>query len=675
MSEDVRFDLIRYAHFLHCSFDRETYSLELSERTPINTTIVQVRATDDDIGLNGKIRYELSDASKSLSNIFSIDHQTGDIRLRSSLDYEQRTSYVFYVQARDLGQEPRSSQTLINITVLDENDCPPKIQFRFLPELTYDASKNLIEISENHSMEKFFAQILVTDEDTADRGRVRLWFETIDEQGDNEQAFSLYPIDNSTYFFNRTKKFDFENQQWHRFIFYAQDNDPIKPLQTNQILTIHVLDENDNYPQFLHAFYHLAINENNPINLFLTQIEAFDPDSGENGRLTYEISSNDTSLPFHLDSNTGMLYSSKSFDREQQSQFHFHIIARDHGSPLSLSSKIPVRIDINDLNDNKPIFSENNYEFAIQENSPVPQILGSLRANDPDTNTKLFYSLEHSYLPSKFPFRIDQDGQLFSRESIDREIESTYQFNATVSDQSFQTRIPVKVRILDINDCQPSWQKPSENDTVLIVNKDQMKTNNLIVTLEATDDDEKINGNGLVNYTIDEISPALTENFLVLTPNGDLLFNGTPTIGRYRLVIRAKDHGQLVQHSSFIQFYLLIGDNQTNGSLFYDLTANKRFENFFQLNSFPTAKRVLFLATFFLSIAIVLAFIVCLVLILLCRYRRQKYLYYIKCKAAEAAANRSSDPTMIIMDNRLNNYNENHSSSNSSKLSLVSYES
>jgi hypothetical protein len=68
-------------------------------------------------------------------------------------------------------------------------------------------------------------------------------------------------------------------------------------------LTIHILDENDNHPTFLHSFYHSKLNENNPEKKFLTHIEAFDPDSGENGRLTYEILTNEASFPFYIDAN------------------------------------------------------------------------------------------------------------------------------------------------------------------------------------------------------------------------------------------------------------------------------------------------------------------------------------------------------------------------------------
>ena len=646
-------------------FEREIYSIELSESTPVNTTIVQVRAVDSDIGLNGKIVYDFTDASKQYSNQFVLDKHTGVIRLRSALDYEQRTSFVFYVQARDLGQEPRSSQVLVNITVLDENDCSPKIHFRFLPEITYHQSKDLIEVSETYPIDKFFAQILVTDDDSDYRGRTRLWFEILDDQQqDNDRAFSLYSIDNSTYFFNRTKPFDFETQQWHRLIFYAQDFDPTKPLQTDQILTIHVLDENDHAPKFIHSFYHLKLNENNQANKFLTQIEAFDPDSGENGRVTYEILTNDTFLPFTIDENTGMISCTTSLDREQRDRYDFHVLARDHGYPVNLSSKVHVRIDVNDLNDNPPKFDKDRYEFSIDETDQFGKSIGFIRVYDLDSQSKLRFFIDNEKF-YRYPFTIHQNGELVLQRSIDREQQNLYEFNVTVSDGHFKSTVPVRLTILDVNDCSPIWRKPAENNTVLIMNKDRITLGTVIVNVEAIDHDEKDNGNGQVSYSIEDIQPFENE-FLLLKSTGELMLNSTPPIGRYQVIIRAKDHGKFHQHSSFIQFFLLIGDNQTNASLFYDL--NNPNEQFKTMHSLSTTKRIFLLSTFFISIAIILAFIVCMILILICRYRRQKYLYYIKCKAAQAVGgSNGSDPTMIIVENRLTE----NSSSNSSKLSLV----
>ncbi|CAF5118639.1 unnamed protein product, partial [Rotaria magnacalcarata] len=225
--------------------------------------------------------------------------------------------------------------------------------------------------------------------------------------------------------------------------------------------------------------------------------------------------------------------------------------------------------------------------------------------------------------------------------------------------------VPVIIKVLDINDCIPTWNKPSENNTILMINKDRIGLGTSIVTIEAIDRDDKMNGNGFISYSIENIDPS-NDEFLTLTNTGELILNSTPPIGRYRVLIKAKDNGELIQYSSLMQFYLLIGDNNTNGSIFFDLNNDL---NIFKLNSLSTTKRVFLLSTFFISIAIILAFIVCMILIIICRYRRQKYLYYIKCKAAQAGTN-SSSPTMTIVENRLTTLDEKNSSSNSSKLSL-----
>lgn len=614
------------------SFESEKYSIELSENTLINTTIVRVYAHDADIGLNGQIVYDFTDASKQYDNIFSIDNLTGVIHLRSSLDYEQRSSYVFYIEARDSGKEIRSSQTLINITVLDENDNYPKINFRFLSEMNYNPSKNLLQIPETYPIDKFFSQILVTDDDSGLNGRVRLWFEI------NDNSFHLYQIDDSTYILNRTKSFDYEYQQKYHLKFYAEDFHPKNPLRTNQILTIDILDDNDNIPQFLYPFYRLSLPENNQMNIILTKIEAYDLDHGENGRITYEMLTNESSFPFIIDSNNGILRCLQSLDRENRSTYQFEILARDHGYPLSLSSKIPIQIDIDDLNDNKPKFEYEKYKFAIEENLSREKSFGLIRAFDRDFNAKLIYHIENEET-----FQMNPKGEIFLRTSIDRETKDKYHFNVTVSDHYFKTSVPVVIQILDINDCQPQWKNPSENQTKLFLNKDLITIGMRIVQFEAIDYDEISNGNGLVSYFIDN-----NYEFLDLTSTGELILNSAPILGRYLLKIQAKDHGKLIQYSSVIFIELFIGDNRTNGSIYTD--------HFSRINSLSAIKRVIFLATFFLSMAFILVFIICMILIMICRYRKQKYLYYMKCNQEQIHQRK-----MMIMD----------SNSDSSKLSLV----
>ncbi|CAF0905597.1 unnamed protein product [Adineta ricciae] len=621
-------------------FDSSTYSVELSESTPINTTILRVHATDADIGLNARITYDFTDASKQFSSMFYIHNETGILRLRSSLDYEQRSSYIFYIEARDSGKEIRSSQTLINITILDENDCYPVISFRFLPDLYYNSSADVLEISETYPIDKFFVQILVTDLDSSLNGHVRLWFDVLDAHPSlTNHSFDFYQIDNFTYFLNRTQPFDFETQQQYRLKFLAEDLSPKKPLRTTKFLTINVRDENDNPPQFLHSFYHLSIHENNELNAILTKIEAFDSDNGDNGRIQYDILSNETFLPFDIDPKTGILRCLESFDREKRLSYHFEILARDFGSPKSLSSKIPVEIEIKDLNDNKPRFEQENYEFSIREDFERMKTIARIQAYDHDFNPHLIYRIESDVNK----FGIHQNGELYLQETLDREIQDQYHFIVTVDDTLYRTSVSVHIQILDVNDCQPRWLSPSENRTVLIVNKDVLTIGMSMMKLQAVDNDDIANGNGLITYSLED-----THEFFDIFNNDELVFNSTPTIGRYLLKVYANDHGKEVQHSSLIEIDLFIGNNHTNGSVFYD--------KFYKINSLSTMKRVILLATFFLSVTFILVFIISIIFIMICRYRKHKYLYYVKCNGQQK---------MTMIENRLT-----RSSSNSSKLSL-----
>ncbi|CAF1311528.1 unnamed protein product, partial [Didymodactylos carnosus] len=282
------------------SFEYDKYSVQIAENIPVNTTLVQVHAKDDDIGQNAKIFYSLTDASKQYENQFAIENTSGVITLKSKLDYEQRTSYIFYIEAKDSGNEPRSSHTLVNITLIDVNDVAPQIQIRFLPEINYN-NIDLVEIEENYPKEKFFAQIIVTDRDTGLGGQVKLSFvsntETNTNTDNDNDSFRLYQIDNSTYLLNRSKTFDSEQQQWHRLTFYAEDLDPKQPLSTTKTLIIRVIDVNDNEPVFLQSQYILSIDENNSMNETLTRIEAYDPDSADNGYISYSLETSNDTVP------------------------------------------------------------------------------------------------------------------------------------------------------------------------------------------------------------------------------------------------------------------------------------------------------------------------------------------------------------------------------------------
>lgn len=68
---------------------------------------------------------------------------------------------------------------------------------------------------------------------------------------------------------------------------------------------------------------------------------------------------------FSVDSATGYISVVKPLDREVLSSYVLEVEAVDGGIP-SLSSVALVNVEISDVNDNAPIFSEQNYTAVVQ---------------------------------------------------------------------------------------------------------------------------------------------------------------------------------------------------------------------------------------------------------------------------------------------------------------------
>jgi len=73
---------------------RSSYETEVREDTPEQTTVARVHASDADAGENGHVTYRWSDqTSSTYGSVFGIDAETGDVLVKSPLDYEQQQIY------------------------------------------------------------------------------------------------------------------------------------------------------------------------------------------------------------------------------------------------------------------------------------------------------------------------------------------------------------------------------------------------------------------------------------------------------------------------------------------------------------------------------------------------------------------------------------------------------
>ncbi|ESO90659.1 hypothetical protein LOTGIDRAFT_123092, partial [Lottia gigantea] len=102
-------------------FDEPVYIFNIKENLASGQFVGKVKAKDDDSGVNGRLNYMLEQNS-SLPFSFSND---GDLTTLKSFDREEKATYNFKVIAYDLSDSPKSSNVLVTVSILDQNDNIP----------------------------------------------------------------------------------------------------------------------------------------------------------------------------------------------------------------------------------------------------------------------------------------------------------------------------------------------------------------------------------------------------------------------------------------------------------------------------------------------------------------------------------------------------------------------
>lgn len=71
---------------------------------------------------------------------------------------------------------------------------------------------------------------------------------------------------------------------------------------------------------------------------------------------------------FKIDLSSGVITVKSPLDRESQAEFSLTVVAKDSGTPF-LSASVVVRVIIDDVNDNAPVFSQQMFYGSIREDA------------------------------------------------------------------------------------------------------------------------------------------------------------------------------------------------------------------------------------------------------------------------------------------------------------------
>ncbi|XP_061442456.1 protocadherin beta-16-like isoform X6 [Rhineura floridana] len=113
-------------------FETKFYGMQLRENNIPGLLIGSIHAVDLDTEQNAKVTYSLLPGKVSdgpTSSYVSINSETGNLYAIRSLDYEEIKDFHVTVRAQDSGSPPLSSEVIVRVHIVDENDNAPFILY------------------------------------------------------------------------------------------------------------------------------------------------------------------------------------------------------------------------------------------------------------------------------------------------------------------------------------------------------------------------------------------------------------------------------------------------------------------------------------------------------------------------------------------------------------------
>ncbi|XP_067422640.1 protocadherin gamma-A10-like [Emydura macquarii macquarii] len=319
-------------------FTQPVYRARVLENVPNGSTVVSVKATDLDEGVNKELKYSFKTIAEKASQIFHLDSKTGEVTVVGNLDFEESALYEIEVQAHDAGGLFDRSKILIVVSDVNDN----------VPELT--VTSLISSVPEDSSPGTVIALLNVQDLDSGENGEVTCSIPS-------HIPFQLKKILDNYYSLVTDRALDREQVSNYNVTITATDQGT-PPLSSITSIFLQVSDKNDNPPVFNQTSYISYVRENNVKGTSVCSVKANDSDLEENSRVIYSITGTQIqeaplSSYLSMNSETGAIYALRSFDYEQFREIRFQVQAQDGGSP-PLSSNVSVTLFILDQNDNTP---------------------------------------------------------------------------------------------------------------------------------------------------------------------------------------------------------------------------------------------------------------------------------------------------------------------------------
>ncbi len=435
----------------------------IAENTPAGRNIGSpVVATDPDE--EDTLTYSLGGTDAAT---FSIESATGQLKTRSTLDYETKNAYVVFVSVSDGNGGIDIISIAIKVTDVFENNPPVFVEG--------DSTERSI-VENTPAGRNIGGPVVATDPDEEDTLTYSLG-------GTDAATFS---IESATGQLKTRSLLDYETKNAYVVFVSVSDGNGGIDIISVAIKVTDVFENNP--PVFVEGETATReIAENTPAGRNIGgPVVATDPD--EEDTLTYSLGGTDAAT-FSIESATGQLKTRSILDFETKNAYAVSVSVSDGNGGIDI---ISVAIKVTDVFENSPpVFVEGETATReIAENTPAGRNIGGpVVATDPDEEDTLTYILGGTDAAT---FSIESGtGQLKTRSALDFETKNAYAVSVSVSDGNGGIDIiSVAIKVTDVFENSPPVFVEGETATREIA-ENTPAGRNIGGPVVATDPDEE----------------------------------------------------------------------------------------------------------------------------------------------------------------------------------------
>ncbi|XP_067313938.1 protocadherin beta-15-like [Pseudorasbora parva] len=590
-------------------FKQSVIKFEIRESAVKGSRYLLDEAHDADIGLNSVQSYTLQNNEHFILSVQTRANgrRYGELVLNKELDREQQKEVTLILTAVDGGTPPRSGTVAIHVTVLDANDNAP----------VFSQAVYKVSLPENSPVDTVVVTVSATDADEGQNGQVIYEFGHL-----SDRVLDMFSLDSLSGEIKLTGLIDFEEESSIELPVQAKDG---QGLANHCTVIIDVTDINDNAPIIVINSLSSPVPENAFPGTEVGIINVQDRDSENNGQVRCSIQQN---VPFKLVPSIKNYYSlvtTGELDRELLSDYNITITATDEGSP-PLSSTKNIHLTVADVNDNPPVFEEQNYRTHVQENNKPGSSICSVSATDPDwrQNGTVVYSLLSSDVngaPVSSFLSINGDtGVIHAVRSFDYEQMKSFKVLVLARDNGsppLSSNVTVSVFISDENDNSPQILYPSADGNSFMTEMvpKAAQAGSLVSKVIAVDADSGQNA-WLSYHIIKATDPGL---FTIGVHSGEIRTQRDISESdsmKQNLIVSVRDNGQ-PSLSASCALYLLISDNLAEVPELKDMSHDESSSKL----TFYLIIALVSVSTFFLT------FIIIILAVRFCRRRKPRLLF------------------------------------------------